>query len=160
MHKMYPILLKNALYLIWVNARDVIPKCAVKIGPTELGRNAHMIAKTLPSASAASRTRSPTSSLMFLIGSLPASKSHWPANRCKNAPSTPCNAIQWKWRVTVLGWREEKRNICSSSLFLRPGAGYSSDGEYSDISGHRSVLGCPPFGIVLSNQCSHPWWLG
>src|SRR5882757_1028854 len=144
---MNSVLVEHPLYLVWVNTRDVIPKSVVKTGPTESDKHTHMMAKTLPSDSAASRTRSPISSLRFLIAALPASMSHWPANRCKNAPSTPCNAIQWKWRLTVLEWREEKRNICSPSLFLSPGAGYSSDGEYSETSGHKSVLGRPPFGM-------------
>lgn len=40
---------------------------------------------------------------------VPPSTSHWPAKRWRKAPETPCCAIQWKCRRTLVGLREEKR---------------------------------------------------
>lgn len=40
---------------------------------------------------------------------------------------------------TVFGLREEKRSACSPDFISKPVQGYSSDGEYADTSGQRSV---------------------
>ena len=72
-----------------------------------------MIAKTRPSSSAARRTCRPTSSRSRVMEeNVPGGwerLSTWPAKRCRKAPETPCCAIQWKCRRTVVGLREEKR---------------------------------------------------
>ena len=113
------------------------------------------------------------SSLWFLMPSLPPFKSHWPANRCKKTPSTPCCAIQLKclaikvkfqpcnirgaYRCTVRGCRDENNLACSPEANLRPGAGYNSDGEYSETSGQRSMFGRPPAETCecLSRTCRY-----
>jgi hypothetical protein len=58
---------------------------------------------------------------------------------------------------TVFGILEENRKACSPEGNFRPGAGKSSEGEYEETSGQRSVFGRPPSGIGKLNQCNHPW---
>lgn len=55
--------------------------------------------------------------------------------------------VKNKYRCTVFAFRDENKNVCSPDIVFSPGAGYNSEGEQLETSGHTSVLGRPPSGI-------------